>query len=98
MNTKVWIRHVLHGSFLLGTTVAAALWIGALTAKCEGFGCLGVGAIIGMAFIVQSFSAIIGGLLIWLQKPEGKVSAWLLILETIHLLPVLWFIGRMAMS
>lgn len=69
-----------------------------MTAKCEGFGCLGVGAILGMAFIVQIFSAIIGGVLIWLQKSEGKVRAWLITLETLHLLPVLWFVGRMAMS
>ena len=78
MSTKVWIRHVLHVSFLLGTISAAALWGAALTAKCEGFGCLCVGAIVGMAFIVQIFSAIIGGLLIWLQKTEGKIHVWLL--------------------
>lgn len=98
MNAKAWVRNILRALFLLGTVAAAALWIAALTAKCEGFGCLGVGAMVAMAVAVQCFSAIAGGILIWLQKLEGRIPIWLLTIEVLHSLPVLWFAGRMALS
>lgn len=98
MNIRVWVKRILHAALLIGTATAAALWIAAITAKCEGFGCLGVGAIVGMAFAVQIVSAIVGGFLIWSKRCDGNIPKWLIILEALHLLPVLWFVGRMVLS
>lgn len=98
MNIRLWAKRFLYGIFLLGTATAVALWIAAKTARCEGFGCLGVGAIAGMAFVVQLVCVIAGGILIWVQRPEGAVPNWLLALEALHALPVLWFAGLMLLS
>jgi hypothetical protein len=98
MKVVTWSKRFLYVALLLGTIVAVALWIAAFTAKCEGFGCLGVGAIVGMAFAVQIACVIAGGVLIWLKRREGKTPRWLIALEVIHLLPVGWFAGRMMLS
>lgn len=94
----VWARRLLGIAFVLGTGVAAALWYAALTARCEGFGCLGVGAMIGMAFMVHLACVILGGVLLALQRRSGRMSKLLLGVEVIHLLPVVWFTGRMALA
>ncbi len=98
MNAKIWASRALGAAFVLGTGVAAALWYAALTARCEGFGCLGVGAMIGMAFMVHLACVILGGVLIELQRREGRVSRPLLVFEVLHLMPVVWFGGRMALA
>lgn len=98
MHAKVWIKHILHGAFLSGTVIAVALWIAAITAMCEGFGCLGVGAIAGMAFAVQLACLVMGGILIWLRQLEGNTPKWLILFEALHLVPVAWFSLRMLLS
>lgn len=98
MNARLWITRAFYAFFMLGSVAAIALWIVIITAKCEGFGCLGVGAMVGMVFMVQLASMIAGGALMWLQRHEGHVPKGVLILETLHALPVLLFIGRMVLS
>lgn len=98
MSIRSWLKLILQGVFLIGTASAAALWIAALTAKCEGFGCLGVGAIVGLAFIIHLASASVGGILIWRERADGRLPKWLIVLEALHLLPVLWFGGLMVLA
>lgn len=98
MNITIWAKRLLHAVFLLGTAAAVALWFAALTAKCEGFGCVGVGAMVWMAFMVQLVCVLVGAILIWWRQPESRPPGWLMALEAVHALPVLWFGGRMALS
>lgn len=95
-NLRVWLTRFLFVVFFMGTIAAAALWIAATTAKCEGFGCLGVGVMGAMAFLIHITSASVGGLLLWRQRQGGRLSLWLMILETLHVLPIMWFLARMA--
>jgi hypothetical protein len=97
VKVKIWVKRLLYAALLLGTVATVALWIAAVTAKCEGFGCLGVGAMVWMAFMIHLACVIAGGALIWLQQPEGKNPRWLFVLEALHSLPVLWFGGRMLL-
>lgn len=94
----VGLRRLLYGVFLLGTTASVALWIAVLTARCEGFGCLGVGAMVGMVFVLQLACGVVGGILIGWERSRGKIPWWLVALEILHSLPVLWFSARMMLS
>lgn len=98
MHMMIWARRLLYAVFLLGSAAALALWFAALTAKCEGFGCVGVGAMLGMAFMVQLVCVLVGAILIWWRPPQSRLAWWLMLLEAVHVLPVLWFGGRMALS
>lgn len=95
---KVWAKRLLHAVLILGTAASAALWVAVTTVKCEGFGCLGIGAMAGMAFIAHLTCLLAGGMLIWFYRMELRVPRWLIVLEALHSLPVLWFGGRMALS
>ncbi len=95
---RSWFKRALTVIFILGTAGAAVLWVAALTAKCEGFGCLGVGAMIAMTVMIQFATAILGGILIWVVSQENRPPTWLLAVETVHLMPLLWFGGRLLVS
>lgn len=102
MNYKTWFFRALTALFLCGTAAAAILWGAVMTAKCEGFGCLGVGAMIGMTVAIHLLSAILGAVLIWMAtRPASKWLAaprWLIAMEALHIAPLLWFVGRMLLS
>lgn len=95
---SAWFKRALTIAFILGTAVAAVIWVAALTSKCEGFGCLGVGAMIGMTVMIQFVTAILGGILIWVASRKNRAPIWLLALETLHVAPLLWFGGRLLVS
>lgn len=94
----IWAKRILSAILLLGTFAAMALWIAIKTLKCEGFGCLGLGAVAGMAFLVHLACLAVGGLLIWLMKRDDEFPRWLIVLETLHSLPVLWFGGLLVLN
>jgi len=96
MNHKTWLSRALTALFLCGTVAAAILWVAVMTAKCEGFGCLGVGAMVGMTVAVHMLSAIIGATLIWMTpRPAPR---WLIAIEALHIAPLLWFGVRILLS
>lgn len=89
MNYKIWFSRALTALFLCGTAASAILWVAVMTAKCEGFGCLGVGAMVGMTVAIHVLSAILGAVLIWMAlRPAPR---WLIVLEALHIAPLLWF-------
>lgn len=98
MVDKIWLHRLLATLFLVGTAVAAILWGAALTARCEGFGCIGVGAMIAMTITIQLVTAVLGGILIWIASRRERIPKWLLTIETLHVLPLLWFGGRLLLS
>lgn len=102
MNYKAWLFKALTALFLCGTAASAILWVAVMTAKCEGFGCLGVGAMAGMAVATNMLSAILGAILIWIspRPTPGWLAApkWLIALEALHIAPLLWFGVRILLS
>ncbi|MBF0170196.1 MAG: hypothetical protein HQK87_03755 [Nitrospinae bacterium] len=98
MEKRAAIERALTAIFLMGTIAAAALWGAALTAECEGFGCLGVGAMLSMAVTIQFLMAVLGGVLLKMNTGQGKAPAWLLTIEALHLAPLVWFGARIMLS
>lgn len=98
MTKGSWVQRLLTTVLMLCTASAGALWLFALTAKCESFGCIAVGVTLGIAVIFHLVAAMAGGALIWILQGRLPLPRWLLLIEIVNLLPVLWFVGRLAVT
>ncbi|HZW25426.1 MAG TPA: hypothetical protein VFF26_08075 [Gallionella sp.] len=94
MNDKPLLSRILISIVALGSAAAGYFWWAGLTAKCEGFGCIGVGVLLYIAILLHLAAAIAGGILIWLSKSKNALPKWLVAIETLNVLPILWIVAR----
>lgn len=83
--------------FVLGLLAVVYLWWLFATAKCEGFGCIGLGWLIFLLISIGSANAVIGVILQWLDRKctFRKPPAWFWALQMLNLSPLLWLVFRM---
>ncbi len=91
MNLQLWLNRLLLALLVFGSISAIALWIVIFTAKCEGFGCLGLGVAAVATLLLHLLSATAGGVLIWLATGTGRPAKWLLVVEVLNVFPIVGF-------
>jgi hypothetical protein len=89
-----WIERILAAILALGAAGALFGWYVFVTARCEGFGCIGLGPVVMLTIAVESIAAGAGALLIWLRRRRDAASRWLWAVEIALLLPIAWFLLR----
>jgi len=92
-----WMERILLAVLLLGGAGAVFGWYVFATARCEGFGCIGLGPIVMFTIAVESLAAAAGAFLIWLRRRRDAATRALWALEIALLLPIAWFLLRATM-
>lgn len=93
----LWARRILITLFLLGSGVVIWFWWLYVTAKCEGFGCIGLGWLIFLLVTAGSVCSLIGGVLMWIDFRVRKtaIPKWMWALELLNASPLFLLLMRM---
>jgi hypothetical protein len=89
-----WIERILAAILVLGAAGALFGWYVFVTARCEGFGCIGLGPVVMLTIAIESLAAGAGAFLIWLRRRRDGAPRWLWAVEIALLLPIAWFLLR----
>lgn len=98
MNGKAWIERIATAAFLLGSVLVAAGWIYFLTARCEGFGCIGQALGLVMTVAAEAVTAAVGAFLLRLKSRHGGAPRWLWTMEVILVVPVVVVLAGAALK
>lgn len=83
----------------LASLAVSGLWWLYATAKCEGFGCIGLGWLIYLLVVIGSTASLAAGALVWLYRHRSQdIPRWLYALMTLNISPLIWLILKMLVA